>query len=81
MCYTNKFDFDFCKDALNAFVHKCQKGSYNIFHWLLQLMFRSSQTTADLARRGLRTTAGKNWSNGLPNVHKILSLCVEPKLA
>ena len=42
----------------------------------------SSQTTADLARRGLRTTAGKNWSaNGLPTVHKILSVCVEPKIA
>ena len=36
----------------------------------------SSQTTADLARRGLRTTAGKNWSaNRLPTVQKIISLC------
>ena len=42
----------------------------------------SSQTTADLARHGLKTTAGKNWSaNGLPTVQKILSLCVEPKIA
>ena len=42
----------------------------------------SSQTTVDLARRGLRTTAGKNWSaNELPTVHRILSLCVEPKIA
>ena len=41
----------------------------------------SSQTTADLARRGLRTTTWKNWSaNGLPTVHKILSLCAEPKI-